>query len=148
MVTLQEKLAEDLKTSIKNKDALRTSTLRMLIASIQNLSIEKKGKIEDADVQKILAKHIKQHQDSIESFKKGNRNDLVEKEEKEQAILKSYMPEELPKEEIEKIIKSIISEIGATSKSDFGKVMKLAMEKAGPRANGKIVSGIVQALLT
>lgn len=148
MGNIGNKISSDLKESIKNKDVLRTSTLRMLTASIQNLLIEKKAKeLEDGDTLKIIARQIKQRQDSIESFKKGNRMDLAEKEAKEMEILKTYMPEELGEVEIKNIIQRIISQTGASSKSDFGNVMKAVMQETKGRADGKLVSSMVQQLL-
>lgn len=148
MGKLEKKIAEDLRSSIKDKDALRTSTLRMITASIQNIAIEKKLKeTDDGEVIKIISKQVKQHKDSIESFKKGNRPDLVEKETKELEILSSYLPKQLSEEDVEKVIKKVISETGASSKSDFGKVMKLSMEELKGQADGKIVSSIAQKLL-
>ncbi len=142
------RIARDLRDSIRNRDAIRTSTLRMITASMQNLAIDKKVKeLEDGDVLKIISKQLKQHQDSIESFKKGCRLDLVEKESKEFEILKSYLPEQLSEEKIAEIVKDIISQTGASSKSDFGKVMKLSMEELKGRADARSISSIVQKLL-
>ncbi|MBU1853926.1 MAG: GatB/YqeY domain-containing protein [Candidatus Omnitrophica bacterium] len=148
MGALDKKIAKDLKDSIKNKDGLRTSTLRMLTADIQNLGIEKKSsELDDDQVLKIIAKQVKQHQDSIESFKKGDRQDLVEKETKELEILKSYLPEQLGEKEVEEVVKKVIAQTGASSKSDFGKVIKLSMQEMKGCADGKMVSSIVQKLL-
>ncbi|MFC1666404.1 GatB/YqeY domain-containing protein [Candidatus Omnitrophota bacterium] len=148
MGSLGKRIANDLTSSIKSKDGLRTSTLRMIIASIQNAIIEKKQKeLDDGDVLKIITKQLKQHQDSIESFTKGGRTDLVEKETKELDILKSYLPEQLGEKEIEEIVKKAISETGASSKSDFGKVMKSSMQASKGRADGKTISSIVQKML-
>ena len=148
MCKLEKRIANDLKGSIKNKDATRTSTLRMITASMQNLAIEKKtNELKDADVIKIISKQAKEHRDSIESFKKGNRTDLVEKETKELSILKSYLPKQLGEKELEEIVKKVISETGASSKADFGKVMTLIMQEIKGQADGKIISSLVQKLL-
>lgn len=148
MPALEKKITDNLRESIKAKDALRTLTLRMIIASMQNMAIEKRlKKLEDSDVLKIISKQVKQHLESIESFKKGNRADLAEKEAKELDILKTYLPKQLSEKEIEEAIKKVIFESGAHSKSDFGKVMKLSMEGLKGNADGKIVSSIVQKLL-
>lgn len=148
MGQLEKRIAGDLRESVKNRDAVRTSTLRMLTASVQNLAIEKKIKeVEDADIIKIITKQVKQHIDSIESFKKGNRHDLVDKETKELEILKAYLPEQLGEKEIEAIVKKVMAETGASSKSDFGSVMKLSMQEAKGKADGKTVSAVVQRLL-
>ncbi len=149
MGKLEQKISNDLKVSIKNKNRIRTSTLRMIIASLRNLAIEKKTEgLEDQDVIKILSKQVKQRNDSIESFKKGGRADLVEKETKELEILKSYLPEQLSEDKIEEIIKKVMAETGASSKSDFGKIMKLSMQELKGQADGKLVTSIVQKLLT
>ena len=148
MGKLEQTLTKDLKESMKSKNTLAISTLRMLIASVKNLAIEKKIKeVKDEDVLKIIAKQVKQHLDSIESFKKGGRDDLVEKETKELGVLKSYLPEQLSEDKIEEIVKKAIASSGATSKSEFGKVMKLCMEEIKGRADGKAISSIVQKLL-
>jgi len=148
MGTIEKRLANELRESMKNKDTLRTSTLRMLIASIQNLLIEKKAsELDDGDVLKIIARQVKQRHDSIESFKKGGRADLVEKETKELEILKSYLPEELGEDAIRKIAQQAISQTGASSRSDFGNVMKIVMQETKGRADGKLVSSVVQILL-
>ncbi|MFH1478746.1 MAG: GatB/YqeY domain-containing protein [Candidatus Omnitrophota bacterium] len=146
--SLEEKIKNDIIQSMKSKDVLRTSTLRMLNAAMKNLSIEKQKGLDDPDILKIISRQLKQHQDSIESFKKGNRPDLVEKEEKELEILKSYMPEELSEEEIKTVVQKAISDIGASSKADFGKVMKECMQRLGSQTDGKIVSKIAQGLLS
>lgn len=148
MGKLEKRIAKNLKESIKNKDAMRTSTLRMITASMQNLAIEKKLKeLGDQDILKIITRQVKQHQDSIESFKKGNRPDLVEKETKELEILKSYLPEQLGEAKVEEVIKKVISQTGASSGSDFGKVMKQGMQELKGQADGRLVSSIVQRLL-
>ena len=148
MGKLEKKITGDLKESIKSKDQIKTSTLRMIIAAMQNLVIEKQVKeLEDGDVLKIISKQVKQHLDSIESFKKAERQELVEKETKELGILKSYMPEQLSQEKIEEIVKKVISETGASSKADFGKVMKQAMQELKGQADGKTVSAAVQKML-
>ena len=148
MGELAKKIAEDLKESMKNRDDTRLSTLRMIIASMQYLTIEKKTSVaDDSDILKIIAKQVKQHQDSIESFKKGNRPELVEKEKKELEILKSYLPKQLSETEISDAVKKVLADIGPVSKSDFGKVMKLAMEELKGQADGKTVSSVVQKIL-
>lgn len=148
MGQLEKKIAGDLKESIKTRDAIRTSTLRMLTASIQNLAIEKQAKeVDDAEIIKIIAKQVRQHLDSIESFKKGNRSDLVDKEAKELEVLKKYLPEQLSEKEVEEIVKKVIADTCASSKSDFGNVMKLSMQEAKGKADGKTVSAIAQRLL-
>lgn len=141
---LEEKLQYDLREAMKAKDLLKVSVIRMLRASIGNTKIEKRVTLlEDGDIFQIITKQIKQHRDSIEAFKKGNRADLVEKESKELEILNSYLPEQLSAEEIVDIVKAVISQTGASSRADLGKVMKEVMAKVKGRADGRVVSQIV-----
>jgi len=145
---LKEKVENDFKTALKSKDAITVSTLRMLKAAMHNKEIEKKGeKIQDAEILKIVSRQVQQHKDSIEGFKKGKRQDLVEKETKELEILKNYLPEQLSEEEIANVIKKVIADIGAKDKSDLGKVMKAAMAELKGRADGKLVNQIVSGQL-
>ncbi len=120
----------------------------MLVAAVKNLEIDKKLKAaEDADVVQIIQRQIKQHKESIEQFKAGNRQDLVDKESAELAILEKYMPSQLSEEEVRKIVETAISETGATTKADMGKVMKAVMERTKGRADGKIISSLVLGML-
>ena len=111
------------------------------------IKLEKKS-LSDDDILKIIQNHIKKHNDSIEQFKKGNRDDLVQKEEKELEILKTYVPEQMSDGELEKLIKSTIEELGLTTKKEMGKVIKTVLEKAKGRVDGKRVSAIVSQILS
>ncbi len=143
-MTLEERVDADLKEALKAKDAIRVSTLRMVKAAIKNLAIEKRAeKMEDKDVIGIISKQIKQHHDSIEQFAKGNRQDLVDKEKAELAILESYLPKQLSAEELKVIVKSTIEKVGAKGRADMGKVMKAAIEEAKGSADGKMLSQMV-----
>ena len=145
---LIEKINSDLKAAMKEKDALRVSTLRMLKSAINNKMIELKvDKLPDGDIAALIRKDIKRHQDSIEQFRKGGREDLAKKEEAELKVLKSYLPEEVPVEKIREIVKKVIEETKASGKKDFGKVMKGAMERLKGACDGKAVSSIVNELL-
>src|SRR5712691_471510 len=122
---LTDKIAADLKAAMLAKDITRLSTLRMLKSAVEYHKIEKKQEnLTDHDVAAVIKKQIKQRQDSIEGFEKGGRTDLADKEKAELVILKSYLPEELSTAQLEEIIKSSITEVGATTKTDMGKVMK------------------------
>jgi len=146
---LEEKLNEELKTALKGKNAIKASVIRMLKADINNTAIKlKKASLSDEEVLKVIQRHIKQHNDSIEQFKNGNRMDLVEKEEKELVILKTYIPEQISNEKLEALVKDAIKETEATTRKDMGKVIKIVIEKAGGRADGKRVSQAVQKLLS
>ena len=146
---LEEKLFNDYKQALKSKDTLRSSALSFLRAELANVLIEKRKKnLEDADVISVIKKQIKQHQDSIEQFKKGARLDLVDKETKELEILKSYLPPELPAEEIKKVIEDAVLETQATGPKDMGRVMKVVLSKVEGRADGKLVSELVKVRLS
>ena len=139
-----ERIESDFKKALKDKDKIVISTLRMVKSALHNKEIEKKGeKLQDAEVIKVIAKQVQQHRDSIEQFKKGKREELVEKETKEREILKKYLPKQLSPEEIANIVKNIITKTGTKDKSDFGKVMKLVMAELKGKADGKLVSEIV-----
>lgn len=147
-MTLEERMDADLKEALKARDAIRVSALRMVKAAVKNLEIDKRDeKITDKDVIGIISKQIKQHHDSIEQFTKGGRQDLVDKEKAELAILEPYMPKQLPAEELEAIVRSAIEKSGARGRADMGKVMKAAMEEAKGAADGKMLSRMVSEAL-
>ena len=145
--TIKQKLSDDLKQAMKSGDTIKRSTLRMLLSSINNAEIAKKGSLEDSDILGIIAKEVKQHQESITSFKEGNRPDLVEKEEVELTILQDYLPEQLSREDIIAEAKQVIAAIGAQGPGDKGKVMQQLMPKLKGRADGKEINEVVTELL-
>jgi len=146
---LEEKIFNDYKQALKNKDTLRVSTLSFLRASISNALIEKRKKnLDDSEVIGLIKKQAKQRQDSIEQFKKGNRQDLADKETAELEILKSYLPTQLSEDEIKKIIEELIVATGAQGPKDMGKVMKGLMAQTAGQADGKLVSELVKERLS
>jgi uncharacterized protein YqeY len=146
---LEEKILNDYKEAMKNKDTLKSSTLSLLRAEMINVAIAKKKKtLEDGEVITVIKKQVKQHHDSIEQFKQGNRLDLADKETRELGILKSYLPPELPAEEIKEIIEEAITLTSAQDMKDMGKVMKEVTAKIAGRADGKLVSDLVKERLT
>lgn len=145
---LAQKIDEDLKTALKAKDQIKVETIRMLKAAIKNYLIEKrKEQIEDNELIGLIQKQVKLREDSIESFKKGGREDLVQKETNEKTILESYLPKQLSDSELEAIVKKAISQTGSKAKTDMGKVMKEAMALAEGRADGKRINQSVARLL-
>ena len=146
---LEEKIMNDYKEAMKAKDSLRSSALSFLRAQMMNAAIDKKKKIlDDVEAIAVIKKQIKQRQDSIEQFTKGNRMDLVEKETKELAILKSYLPPELGEEEVKKVIEEAVAQLGAAGLKDMGKVMKEVQAKLAGQADGKLVSELVKQRLS
>jgi len=147
---LKKQFQKDLRDALKQKNEKVASTLRLVLASVQNKEIElgKKEKgLSEEETQKVIKGEAKKRKDSIEAYEKAQRSDLKEKEEAELKILEKYLPPELPDEEIEKIVKETIAESGSTSQTDFGKVMGAAMGKLKGRADGNKVGSIVKKLL-
>lgn len=148
---LKQKLKEELKQSMLARTELKTSVLRMLLSAINYYEIQKGGagyEATDEDVLSVIQKEAKQRKDSIEEFKKANRPELVDKETKELEMLQVYLPAQMSEEQIREIVKQTISEIGATSVADIGKVMGALMPKVKGKADGGMVSKIVRESLT
>lgn len=144
---LKEKIFEDLKTAQRNREAEKVSALRMILAAVHNQEIEKKRAATDEDVVSVLSAQRKKHLDSIAQFRQGERLDLVAREEAELAITKSYLPAELSSEELRAIVKEAITETGAATAADFGKVMKMVMARARGRADGTALANLVKEAL-
>ncbi len=146
---LEEKILNDYKDAMKRKDSLKSSVLSFLRAQMMNTVIEKKKKaLDDAEAVSVIKKQIKQRQDSIEQFTKGSRLDLADKEKAELEILKSYLPEQIPPEELAKIIDEAISGLGAAGMKDMGRVMKEVSAKAGASFDSRQASDIVRERLS
>jgi uncharacterized protein len=132
-----------LKEALKQKDSIRLSLYRMLLALIKNKEVEKIRPLTEDEFFAVVKTSIKQHVESIESFKKGNRLDLVEKEEKELTILKEFMPSQLSEEEIMKEIEEAIGSLQVQGQKEMGKVIKFILEKFPGRIDGKVLSVMV-----
>ena len=150
-MNLTERVDSDLKTAMREKNAIKLGVLRMLKAAMTNAAIEKGGadsKLNDADATQVIRKQVKQRQDSIESFEKGGRAELAAKEKEELSILQSYLPQAMSADELSKIVRETIAEVGATSKAQMGAVMKALQGKVAGRADGKTLSAEVQKQLS
>ena len=147
-MNLGEQIVSDLTAAMKAQDAQRTSTLRMVKAAMMNRKIEKGSDLTDEDVQKLLRSLVKQRRDSIEQYEKAGRQELVDKETAEIAVIETYLPQAASADEIEQAVTAAIAETGATSMKDMGKVMKAAQAAlAGKNADGKLVSETVKSKL-
>lgn len=147
-MTLQEKINQDIKAAMLAKDADKLSALRMLKSTLGYVQIERKTEsLSDADVVAIVQKEVKKRRDSIDQFEKGGRPELATKEKQEITVLETFLPQALSPEELEKLVRDTIQELGATSKKDMGPVIKAVQTKAAGRADGKTVSGLVGKLL-
>jgi uncharacterized protein YqeY len=142
-MTFQERLDSDLKEAMRAKDATTLGVLRMLKSALKYTAIEKSGaeaELSDAEAAQVIRKQAKQRQDSIESFEKGGRAELAAKEKKELSILNAYLPQAMSADELSKVVRETIAEIGATSKAQMGAVMKALQAKVAGRADGKTLS--------
>ena len=148
-MSLKQQIISDMTAAMKAQDAARTSTLRMVKAAIMNREKEGGGELTDEDVQKLLRTQVKQRRDSVEQYQKANRPDLADKEQAEIAIIEHYLPQGASQEEVDQAVAAAISETGASSMKEMGRVMKAAMARlAGKNADGKMVSEAVKAKLS
>ena len=150
-MTLQERVDSDLKEAMRAKDATKLGVLRMLKSALKYAAIAKsdaEAELSDAEAVQVIRKQAKQRQDSIESFEKGGRAELADKEKHELAILNTYLPQGMTPDELAKVVRETIAELGATSKAQMGAVMKALQAKVGGRADGKTLSSEVQKQLS
>ena len=147
-MSLKEQIAGDMIAAMKAKDAARTSTLRMLKSAISYREIEKGGALDDEELAKLLRSQVKQRRDSVEQYQKGSRQDLVEKETAEIAVIDSYLPQAASVEEIEQAVTAAMAQTGAASIKEMGAVMKASMVLlAGKNPDGRTVSETVKKKL-
>lgn len=147
-MTLIERIDGDLKSALKAQDQMKLSALRMLKSEIGNVAIQKgKALLEDGDVLEVIQKLMKQRQESVDAFTKGNRMDLAEKESKEKELLKGYLPPAMDEMQLKGIIQATIQELGAGGPTALGSVMKAVLPKVKGRADGKLVNQLVAQLL-
>ena len=146
--SLKQKLMDDLKQAIRGGNKVRRAVIRLLMADIKNAEIARQADLDDADILGIIAKGVRQHKESIEAFKQGNRDDLVAQEEAEKAILQEYLPRQMTREEIITEARRVIQEVGAQGLSDKGKVMPQLIAQLKGRADGREINAIVTELLS
>lgn len=143
-----EQILTDIKDAMKSKNSEKLLTLRTLHSEIKNVGINERKEITDEDVATVIAKGIKIRLEAIEQFKKGDRNDLVEKEQAQIEIYKNYQPKQLSPAEIEEIVSRAISDTGATALKEMGNVMKAVMPLVKGKADGKLVNQVVKDKLS
>ena len=147
-MTLQERLAQEIKAAMLARDADRLSALRMLKSAVGYAQIERKTEnLSETDFVALVQKEVKKRRDSVEQFEKGGRAELAAKEKQEIAVLETFLPQPLSPEELESLVRATIQETGAASKKDMGPVIKAVQAKAAGRADGKTISAIVGKLL-
>ena len=150
-MSIQERIDSDLKEAMRAKDTTKLAVLRMLKSALKYAAIAKPGaeaELSDAEAAQVIRKQAKQRQDSIESFEKGGRAELAEKEQKELSILNDYLPQAMSPDEVEQTVREAIAEVGATSKAQMGAVMKAVQAKVAGRVDGKTLSQEVSRQLT
>ena len=145
---LKEQIKNDIKDAMRAKEVLKRDTLRNIQAAIKQIEVDERRDVSDADVESIMMKYLKQREDAKTQFADAGREDLVEKEDAEIAIVKVYLPEPMDDRELEVIVKEIIASVGAESMKDMGKVMGAAKGTIGSRADGGRINMMVKKLLS
>ncbi len=146
-MSFTDKIKDLVAKALKAGDKERTATLRLLLSALKNREIELRRPLEDDEAQKVIKTMVRQRRDSIEQYEKGGRTELARAEAEEIKILEEFLPAALTPEEIEKIVKETVAELGASSMKDMGRVMKTVMSKTQGRADGRTVQEIVKKTL-
>ena len=147
-MSLKEQIKNDIKDAMRAKETVKRNTLRNIQAAIKQIEVDERRDVSDADVETIMMKYLKQREDAKTQFSDAGREDLVEKEESEITIVKSYLPEPMDDTELETVLKEVIASVGAESMKDMGKVMGAAKSAIGSRADGGRINVIVKKLLS
>ena len=145
---LKQKLSDDLKQALRDRDRCRISVIRLIMSAVHNTEIAKRAPLEESDILGVVAKEAKQRKESIEAFKQGDRQDLVDQEEAELAILKEYLPEQMSRDDIVAAARKVIDEVGAQSLQDKGRVMGKLIPQLKGRAEGQVINTVVAELLS
>lgn len=146
-MSLKQRLADDLMAAIRARDEARKTAIRMLIWAVKNAEVAAGKPLADPDVLSLIAKQAKQRKESIEEFQKGKREDLVQKERAELAVLESYLPPRMSREEIAEAARAVIDQVGARGPADKGKVMPVLIGQLACRAEGREINDVVSELL-
>jgi hypothetical protein len=146
-MALTDRLREDLNQALRKGDKTRLSVIRLLISNINNAQIAKGGPVDDGDVLAVMNKQARQHRESIDAFRKGNRPDLLAKEEAELAVLLEYLPQQMSRDEIAAAARKVIEEVGARGPGEKGKVMSKLMPQLKGKAPGAEINAVVMELL-
>ena len=144
---LQKRITEDMKLAMRSGDTLKLDTLRMLLSAVKYAEGAKLAPLDEGEILGVISKDVKRHQESIDAFKKGNRPDLVAKEEAEMVLLQSYLPKQMSRDEVMAAAREVIAAVGAKSMGDKGKVMQQLMPKLKGKADGKEINDVVTGLL-
>lgn len=146
-MTLKDRLTNDLKEAMKNKEQVRKSVVTLIRAGIKQCEVDNRQELTDEDIISLISKQLKQRKDALSDFEKANRIDLIEQTNQEIAILENYLPEQLDNVELKEIITKVVEEVGATSMKDMGKVMAKTISLVQGRADGKRINAMVKQIL-
>jgi uncharacterized protein YqeY len=146
-MSIKTKLNESMKDAMKSGDEVRKRTVRMALAAVKQVEVDKRTELDDTAVMNLLQKEIKNRRESLEEARKANRPDLIEANEAEITVLQAFLPKAMPAEELRALVQEAITETGAASPADMGKVMKVVMAKVAGRAPNDVVSATVRELL-
>lgn len=146
-MTTVERLREDMKTAMREKDSLRLNTVRMVIADLKNREIDKRAPLDETEVAEALVSIVKKRKDVIAEARAAARNDIAEREEAELKVVEAYLPAGLSADELKALVAKAVAESGAKSPQEMGKVMKILMPQVKGRADGKAVNDLVKASL-
>ena len=146
-MTLKDRLTNDLKEAMKNKEQVRKSVVTLIRAAIKQCEVDTRQELTDEDIISLISKQLKQRKDALVDFEKANRTDLIEQTNQEIAILENYLPEQLDDVELKEIITKVVEEVGATSMKDMGKVMAKTISLVQGRADGKRINAMVKQIL-
>jgi len=147
-MNLKDKIKADIKEAMRSKDSFKRDVLRNLSAAIKQIEVDERKELNNSDIEAILTKYAKQREDALKQFKEAGRDDLVQKEQLELDIVRSYLPKPLSDEELKEAVKKVIEEVGATSMRDMGKIMGKMKQLYGSRADGSKVNAIVKEILS
>ncbi len=146
-MSMQQRLGDDLKDSMRSRNSVRSDTIRQVKSAITYGELQSNNALDDVQVQEIIGRLVRQHRESIEMFKKGNRQDLMDKEQEELGILLAYLPEQISSEEVMALARQVAQEVGAQGPADKGKVMGRLMPQVKGKAEGKLVNDAVTEIL-
>ncbi|HMI90764.1 MAG TPA: GatB/YqeY domain-containing protein [Polyangiales bacterium] len=144
---IRQRLDEDLKTAMRARDSVRLETVRNVRGAMRAREIDSGKELDEQEITKLIRGLVKQREDSIVQYREGGRADLVERESAEKALLEAYLPPAASSADVERVVGEVVAELGATTIKDMGRVMKAALERLGPTADGKLVSAAVKSKL-
>lgn len=147
-MSLEQRIREDLKDALRRQDKYRLGVLRLVISRMDYAKIGREAPLSDADVLGLISKEALEHQESIDAFKKGQRSDLVAREEAELKALQAYLPQAMTREEVADYARKVVAEVGARGPGDKGKVMPRLINELKGRADGKLINEVVTQLLS